>query len=285
MQERHSAGDRRCEEGARGVVGDRRPEQVAVVEGDAAAEGLAGLAKAERLDRAAAEGLAQDERGADAVDVVVREVDVRVVDGEVQGPDVLEALDRIDVAARIAVVAAGSEEGNERDATHASRYSVAMASAKAMLKAELIKHLEEELEKARTSHAAAAAAATDDEARPENDKDTRGLEQSYLARGHAMRVAELETAIVELNVFEARAYTDDDEIAIGALVTVTDEDEDEDRQIWIVPHGGGIALGKGVTAVAPTSPLGGKLVGKTVDDELEVVRAGSKRTLTITAIR
>lgn len=158
-----------------------------------------------------------------------------------------------------------------------------MASAKARLKADLIQHLEEELEKARSSHAAAAAAATDDEARPENDKDTRGLEQSYLARGHAMRVAELETAIVELNVFEPRTYSDDDEIAIGALVTVTDEDED--RQIWIVPHGGGIALGKGVTAVAPTSPLGGKLVGKTVDDEIEMVRAGSKRTLTITAIR
>jgi transcription elongation GreA/GreB family factor len=159
-----------------------------------------------------------------------------------------------------------------------------MASAKPQLKAELILHLEAELEKARASHAAAAAAATDDEARPENDKDTRGLEQSYLARGHAMRVAELETAIVELNVFEARAYSDDDEIAIGALVTVTDQDEDA-RQIWIVPHGGGIGLGKGVTAVAPTSPLGGKLVGKTVDDEIEMVRAGAKRTLTITAIR
>jgi transcription elongation GreA/GreB family factor len=158
-----------------------------------------------------------------------------------------------------------------------------MASAKARLKAELIRHLEAELEAARKSHENAAAAATHDEARPENDKDTRGLEQSYLARGHAMRVAELETAIVELNVFAPRAYTDDDDIAIGALVTV--EDDDGTRQIWLVPHGGGISLGNGVTAVAPTSPLGGKLMGKNVDDELEIVRAGTKRTVTIVAIR
>jgi transcription elongation GreA/GreB family factor len=158
-----------------------------------------------------------------------------------------------------------------------------MASPKARLKAELIRHLEAELETARRSHETAAAAATHEEARPENDKDTRGLEQSYLARGHAIRVAELETAIVELNVFEPRAYTDDDEIAIGALVTV--EDDDDTRQIWLVPHGGGIALGTGVTAVAPTSPLGGKLIGKAVDDELEIVRAGKKRTVTIAAIR
>ncbi len=157
-----------------------------------------------------------------------------------------------------------------------------MASAKARLKAELIKHLESELETARKSHEAAAAAATHEEAKAENDKDTRGLEQSYLARGHAIRVADLENAIVELNVFEPRVYREDDEIAVGALVTV--EDDDGTRQIWLVPHGGGITLGTGVTAIAPTSPLGGKLIGKAIDEELEIVRAGTKRTVTIIGI-
>ena len=153
---------------------------------------------------------------------------------------------------------------------------------KAELRSALVTRLEQDLATAKAAHAAAIEGATHEEARPENDKDTRGLEQSYLARGHAMRVAELETAIVELNVFAPRAYSDDDDIAIGALVTV--EDDDGSRQIWLVPHGGGISLGNGVTAVAPTSPLGGKLMGKNVDDEIEIVRGGTKRTVTIVSI-
>ena len=44
-------------------------------------------------------------------------------------------------------------------------------------------------------HAAATEGATHSEARPENDKDTRGLELSYLARGQAQRVAELQIVL------------------------------------------------------------------------------------------
>ncbi|HSD85872.1 MAG TPA: GreA/GreB family elongation factor [Kofleriaceae bacterium] len=153
-----------------------------------------------------------------------------------------------------------------------------MAGSKATLKAGLLTQLETQLTAARRAHEAAASAATDDEARPENDKDTRGLEQSYLARGHAQRVAELETAIAIVETFAPRAFRDSDPIALGAVITI-DEDE-KSRTLWLAPHGGGIELSGGVTVVTPTSPLGKALLGKRVDDEIEL----GKRTLTVTDV-
>ena len=159
---------------------------------------------------------------------------------------------------------------------------MAVKRSKGALKKELLEQLEAQLQTARDSHAAAAAAATDDEARPENDKDTRGLEQSYLARGHAQRVADLEAAVASITVMNPRSFTEDDAVALGALIEV--EDEKGTRELWLVPHGGGIVLAGGVTVVTPTSPLGQALVGKRVDDDVELAHSGAKRTMTIVSI-
>jgi transcription elongation GreA/GreB family factor len=156
------------------------------------------------------------------------------------------------------------------------------ARSKAALKTELLAQLEAQLEAARTSHAAAAAAATDDEARPENDQDTRGLEQSYLARGHAQRVADLEAAVASIGSLALRAFGDDAPIAITALVEF--EDDKGSRLLWLVPHGGGLVLAGNITVVTPTSPLGKALLGRRVDDEIELAHGGARRTLTITAV-
>lgn len=150
-----------------------------------------------------------------------------------------------------------------------------MARSKAQLKAELLAALEAQLASARAAHEQAASAATHEEARPENDKDTRGLEQSYLARGHAQRVAELETAVAVLQTFAPRQFSDDDAIALGALVALEDG-----RTLWLAPHGGGVELGGGITVVTPTSPLGKALLGKRVDDEIEL----GKRSLIVTSV-
>ena len=149
---------------------------------------------------------------------------------------------------------------------------------KGRLKTELLAALEAQLASARSSHEAAVSAATDDEARPENDKDTRGLEQSYLARGHAQRVGELETAIAVVGTFAPRAFGDTDPIALGALITF--EEDARRRTLWLAPHGGGIELTGDVTVVTPTSPLGRALLGKRVDDDVEL----GKRSLTITNV-
>jgi hypothetical protein len=72
---------------------------------------------------------------------------------------------------------------------------VAKGPSKADLIAGLKLRLEEELAMATLAHKTTKDAATHEEAKPENDKDTRALEQSYLARGQAQRVLDLQAAV------------------------------------------------------------------------------------------
>ena len=152
------------------------------------------------------------------------------------------------------------------------------ARDKARLRIELLGRLEAQLATARAAHAAAIEGAIDDEARPENDKDTRGLEQSYLARGYAQRVAELEAAVAAVAVMTIARQS---RVAIGAIVVALDDDRE--RAFFVAGHGGGIELGD-VTVVTPTSPLGRALLGKHIDDECELAVGNSRRSLAITAV-
>lgn len=151
--------------------------------------------------------------------------------------------------------------------------------AKEALRRELLAQLEAQLETARAAHASATEGAISDEARPENDKDTRGLEQSYLARGIAGRVAELEAAVTSVATMTIAKST---RVAIGALVTV--DEDDKERTLYIAPHGGGLTLTGDITVVTPTSPMGRALLGKVVDDDAELVAGGTTRSLAITDI-
>ncbi len=153
---------------------------------------------------------------------------------------------------------------------------------KEALRTELVAQLTAQLATAQAAHAAAIEGATHAEAKPENDKDTRGLEQSYLARGQAQRVAELEAAVADTSKLNLRVFTARDPVAITAVVTV-DEDGVEHR-FFVVPHGGGNVLAGTIQVVTPTSPLGRALLGKRIDDELEIVLPGKTRSLSITAI-
>ncbi|HET7499479.1 MAG TPA: GreA/GreB family elongation factor [Kofleriaceae bacterium] len=150
---------------------------------------------------------------------------------------------------------------------------------KAALHAELAAQLEAALDAARRAHTAATEAATHAEARAENPKDTRGLEQSYLARGQAQRVAELEAAVAAVTALAPRAFRAADPIALGAVVAI--EDDGEPRQLFLAPHGGGWVLAGGIQVVTPSAPLGRALVGKRVDDEVELRLPGGPRTLVI----
>jgi transcription elongation GreA/GreB family factor len=150
---------------------------------------------------------------------------------------------------------------------------------KTALRSELVVVLSAALDVARAAHAAAVEGATNAEARPENDKDTRGLEQSYLARGQAQRVAELEAAVADTSALVLRELR---AVAQTALVTV--EEDDSEVTFFLAPHGGGTVLAGGVQVVTPSSPLGAALLGKRVDDEVEVRLPGRVRTLVIVAI-
>jgi transcription elongation GreA/GreB family factor len=147
---------------------------------------------------------------------------------------------------------------------------------------ELVAQLEAQLATARAAHAAAIEGATHPEAKAENDKDTRGLEQSYIARGQAQRVAELEAAIDAVKAMQLRTFGDDAAVAISALVVV-DEDGDAHRY-WLAPHGGGATLAGDVSVVTLGSPLGRALLGKHAGDEIELPLAGKRRVFEITSI-
>jgi transcription elongation GreA/GreB family factor len=152
---------------------------------------------------------------------------------------------------------------------------------KAELKAALLRQLEATLASARAAHASAIEGSTHEEARAENDKDTRGLEQSYLARGQAQRVAELEAAIGDVTALALRTFGATSAVAMSALVEV--DEAGETKQFFIAPAGGGTMIST-VQVVTPSSPLGRALIGKRIDDEVELQLPGAYRSFVITSL-
>jgi transcription elongation GreA/GreB family factor len=132
----------------------------------------------------------------------------------------------------------------------------------------------------------AAHAATHEEARPENDKDTRGLEQSYLARGQAERVRELELRDNALQFLPLRDAADDEPIATGMLVEV--ELPEGPVVYFLAPAGGGMRAqvdGVDVQIVTPEAPVGRALLAKQVGDDVELRLRGATVECAILHIR
>ena len=155
-----------------------------------------------------------------------------------------------------------------------------MKATRSDLRRDLLAAAEAALATARAAHAAAVEGATHSEAKAENDKDTRGLEQSYLARGHAARVEELEAALV--SVAALSTAKPGPRIALNAVATV--DDDGSVTRYYLAPWGGGVTLAGGIAVVTPTSPIGRALIGKAVGEVAEVHRPGGVREFEIVAI-
>ena len=136
----------------------------------------------------------------------------------------------------------------------------------AALRAQLAKELE-------TVQAAAAAAregATHEEAKPENEYDTRALEQSYLAGAQTARAEALAQAVTTLDLFQPPALTEADPIRVGAAVVV--DDGTQTRRYLLCEVGGGTKVqvdGERWWVLTPASPLGRGLIGRRVGDFIE----------------
>jgi hypothetical protein len=157
------------------------------------------------------------------------------------------------------------------------------------LKRELLERLGADLAAREESHRFAAQAATHEEAKPENDKDTRALEQSYFARGEAMRAQELRAAVAAVQAMSTRPWGPEEPIAIGAVVCTEESPASggEAARIvaWLAPYGGGTRLDGGtVHVVTPKSQLGLALIGRRVGEETEFVAGGKLRPLTILSV-
>lgn len=155
-----------------------------------------------------------------------------------------------------------------------------MKLSKKTLKAELVRTLEATLATLEAAHADTREAATHEEAKPENDKDTRALEQSYLARGQAMRIEALKAGLAAVGTMSLAATA---VARSGALLALEDEAGDT-LHCFLAPEGGGTKLAGGVQVVTPVSPLGASLMGKREGEEVELKLAGRSRQLTVLSV-
>lgn len=153
---------------------------------------------------------------------------------------------------------------------------------KERLRAALLAVLRAELAACEAAHRSTVDGATHAEARAENAKDTRSLEQSYLARGQALRAVALREAIEALRAMPLGDFRGR-RAALGALATLEDDDG-ETRVVWLVPDGAGGALEGGLRAVSVTTPLGRALVGRSEGDAVEAPRGGAQVTYTLTSL-
>lgn len=147
----------------------------------------------------------------------------------------------------------------------------------AELQKEILKNLELALSAAKNTY----DIATHEDSKAENKYDTRGLEASYLAGAQALRVADLRDTLALITNFNAREFSDDDKLALGALVEL----HSGNKTIWalLLPKGGGQSVlfeSQQVQIVTPESPLGLQLIGKTVGDEFLI----NSRPYEITAV-
>ncbi len=142
--------------------------------------------------------------------------------------------------------------------------------SKASVISALRARLEHDLQVAVQAHQRTQSGVTHEESRPENDKDTRAIEASYLARGQAQRVVELEGALATVAALEPREFGVDAGIALSALVRL----DDGDRSCWffLAPGGGGMELDVDavkVKVLTPQSPLGRALLGRKVGESID----------------
>jgi len=126
-------------------------------------------------------------------------------------------------------------------------------------------------------------AATHEECQPDNKYDTTALEASYLAQGQANRAQEIRLALESYRNLQLLEFPADAPVRLTALVTL-EADDGEERLVFLGPAAGGLKLkasGAEVVVITPHSPLGQKLLGRSLDDEISINR--SKR-YTITRI-
>ncbi|MEO1483444.1 MAG: GreA/GreB family elongation factor [Myxococcota bacterium] len=158
-----------------------------------------------------------------------------------------------------------------------------------MLIPAILKVLEQELAENSRRATDTAEGATHEESRPENPKDTRGLEASYLAHGLAKRSAALEEDMRVLRNLPTQRFDKESLIASGAWVTLEDEDGTV-RHVALLPVAGGVEVevsGTRVRVITPSSPLGRALLDRQCGEsfELKATRGRPPREWAIVAVR
>ncbi len=113
--------------------------------------------------------------------------------------------------------------------------------------------------------------ATHEENKAENKYDTRGLEASYLAGAQAERVRDLRETLGVVASLPVKYFTAENKIALTALVHISSDE----KNLWVLllPKGGGQNFSfedKRIQVITLESPLGKSLIGKGLEDEVQV---------------
>jgi hypothetical protein len=149
----------------------------------------------------------------------------------------------------------------------------------------LRERLERDLAVAAESQQRTQSAATHEESKPENDKDTRALESSYLARGQAQRVVELGAALTSASALQLRRFDAATPVAVSALIGL--DDGERCLFYFMAPAGGGLELeldGTVIRVLTPQSPLGRALLGQHLGSDVEVRTPQGLREYSITSL-
>lgn len=135
----------------------------------------------------------------------------------------------------------------------------------------ILARLEIELEALLRGAKASFAAATDPDSKAENKYDTRTLEASYVARGQAQRVTELQSALHAFGALQAGGSATAGPVRLGSLVGL--ELGGSVDCYFIGPAEGGVEItveGREVMVITAASPLGARLMGKAVGEKMQM---------------
>ncbi len=147
----------------------------------------------------------------------------------------------------------------------------------------MLQQLSRELDTLHSAAKDARDAATNEEAKPENKYDTRGLEASYLAGAQAARAVELQVSIDHLKRLEFKSYDSTTRIGSTALVKILVDDMDT-KYLFLVPMKGGIKVTIDkieVNTLSLDSPLGSELVQKNEGDTFTFTIGGKSKNYEI----
>ncbi len=163
-----------------------------------------------------------------------------------------------------------------------------------MDKTDLVGQLQRELE---TSARAALSArdavvqeARDGATPDEKREDARAAHQAQsLGRAQQKRAQQAMAAVDALATFKPARLAPSSRIGLGAVVEIEDQDSGEGRTFFLAPVGAGITLhgpgGDGdFIVVTPTSPIGRAVLGRAVNDVVDVTVDGDVREWQITFV-
>ncbi|MBW2185454.1 MAG: transcription elongation factor GreAB [Deltaproteobacteria bacterium] len=138
----------------------------------------------------------------------------------------------------------------------------------------IIERLESDLELSMSAAKIAHEASTNDETQPDNKYDTLSLESSYIAQGHANRAQQLRRSIDNYKNLFVRDFSNQQHVAMTALVGIEYEDKTT-RQLFIGPDSGGLKVffdQYEIFVVTMESPLCKALLGKQLGDIITLGR-------------